>query len=394
MVVAARPMSLAPRLRRAGIEKLYRAKRLLLRGAPALDRIGLRALRIADVAHARDLAGRGVEHLRTLLPGGPVSLGVPPDDPFLTVAKHYGTGTFVRPDVFVCEVPGGTMHVGTGMVLTAGGTVVEESVLEYRLPYTSVFGGLRPFRVPALRGAAATIFTVFSGNFWHWLVDSLPRLHSLAAAAPPGERVALVLPDSLSQAQRDGLAALLPPGFDTRFLPRSTWVSADRILLPSFLTNRSNGFLPESYVAFVRDGMRRAFGVDGAPAHRERIWVSRAGAGHRRVRNEAAVVDLLAALGFRAVRPESLTMREQVELFGSAEIVVGPHGAGLGGLLFAGAIPVVILYPNRVPNTHFFTMCCGLGQKHDFVLHDADGEDADFDVDVPRLAEAVGRALS
>ncbi len=62
-------MSTARRLRRAVVESLYGVKRRLLRAAPVLDRVGLRRMRVVDVAHARDLVGHGVENLERPDPG-------------------------------------------------------------------------------------------------------------------------------------------------------------------------------------------------------------------------------------------------------------------------------------------------------------------------------------
>jgi hypothetical protein len=386
-------MSPTGRLRRAVVDKLYGVKRRLLRAAPILDWVGLRRLRVVDVAHAQDLLGRGVENLNVLIPGGPVSFA-PEDEPFLRVSKYYSGGTFERPDVFVCDVPSGFIHVGTGLVLTAGGTIVEESVLAYRLPYTSVYQGLRPLRPIRIHGSVATIFNVFGDNFWHWLVDSLPRLVSLRRVLPAAEPVTLVLPDTLHAAQREVLSHLLPTNFSVRILPKRVWVRADRVILPSFLSGRANGFLPADYVNEIRGQVFRGFGLPETAEPRERIWVSREGDRHRRVRNEGAVMEALAPLGFRSVRLAGMSAREQVEMFRTAEIVVGTYGAGLGWLLFSGRIPVVILYPNSVPNTHFITQTSSLGQRHHFLLDDAPDEYTDFDADVPRLRTLLEQELA
>ena len=126
---------------------------------------------------------------------------------------------------------------------------------------------------------------------------------------------------------------------------------------------------------------------------RDLIWLSREGSAHRQVRNESAVMDALTPLGFRSVRPDLMSMREQVEVCRTAGMIVGPHGAGLGAILFSGRIPVVVLYPNKVPTTFFFTLACGLGQKHLFLLHGAADEEDDFDADVPRLRTILEQEL-
>ena len=213
--------------------------------------------------------------------------------------KQYSAGTCDGPDVCVCEVPEGLVHAGTGIVLTAEGTIVEEAVLKYRLPFTTVYGGLRPLRCVDDPGVVATILTVFGDNLWHWLVDSIPRLVSLRRALPPGERVTLVVPHHLHPAERDVLQALLPPNFVLKVVSKRTWIRGDRVFLASFLTGRSNGFLPADWLGEIRSGVFEAFGLRENGPPRERIWVSRAGDRHRRVRNEDAVMAALAPLGFR-----------------------------------------------------------------------------------------------
>jgi capsular polysaccharide biosynthesis protein len=250
---------------------------------------------------------------------------------------------------------------------------------------------MRAVHVP---GVVATILTVFGDNLWHWLVDSIPRLVSLRRALPAGERVTLIVPDHLHSAERDVLQALLPPNFSLKVVSKRTWIRGDRVILASFLTGRSNGFLPADWLGEIRTGVFETFGLRENGPPRERIWVSRARDRHRRVRNEGAVMAALAPLGFRSVHLAGMPAKEQIETFRSAEIVAGPYGAGLAWLLFSARIPVVVLYPDRAPNTHFVTQTSCLGQRHLFLTHDAPDEYTDFNVDIPALLAQVERAMA
>ena len=84
---------------------------------------------------------------------------------------------------------------------------------------------------------------------------------------------------------------------------------------------------------------------------------------------------MLAGFGFEAVRCESLTFAEQVRLFGSAEAVVGPHGAGLANLTFCppGTKVIELMAPCFVQPIYWFTATsCG----HDYATLIAAGDDA------------------
>jgi hypothetical protein len=82
--------------------------------------------------------------------------------------------------------------------------------------------------------------------------------------------------------------------------------------------------------------VRRRLGLECARPLRpwRRLFVSRRDASKRRVANEAPLLTALRPLGFELIVPGGLTFAEQVTMFSSAELVVGPHGAGLANALF------------------------------------------------------------
>lgn len=67
----------------------------------------------------------------------------------------------------------------------------------------------------------------------------------------------------------------------------------------------------------------------------KRIYISRAGAKVREVSNEDALVEPLKILGFSIYNLEHMSFNDQIKLFASAELITGPHGAGLTWTLFA-----------------------------------------------------------
>jgi capsular polysaccharide biosynthesis protein len=66
-----------------------------------------------------------------------------------------------------------------------------------------------------------------------------------------------------------------------------------------------------------------------------RLYVSRRGHPMRVMVNEIALEAALIRRGFQIVRPERLSVAEQIRLFAGAEVIVGPTGAGLTNAVFA-----------------------------------------------------------
>lgn len=65
-----------------------------------------------------------------------------------------------------------------------------------------------------------------------------------------------------------------------------------------------------------------------------RIIVSRGSSTTRRWLNENECKESLNTLGFELIDPSKLSLSEQVKAFSSAEIILGPHGAGLTNIMF------------------------------------------------------------
>lgn len=332
----------------------------------------------------------GIHNIRTLAEAETVTLGDPRVDPFIRIGKYYRDGTFVRPKLFVCDVPEAALHVGTGMVCTRDMEIIPD--FEYRLHEYSQYRKRKPGNVQRLTGGIySSIHGCFSANIGHWWSDGVSRILSLAKVEPKS-KVTILLPKSLGAVHRECLSHVLPSNFVLETYPDETWLRLEKFLWPSMVSGRCNYHLPAEYNEFIRRPIFNRFNLPARHTKTERIYISRSRARWRRVTNEAAVCALIAPYGFRVVHLEDLSFREQVELFHRAEIVMGPHGAGLNTILFAGDIDVIVFYPIAHPQNYFHTQAIGLGQKHHF-LTGTQTEDEDFEVDLARLKQLLENEL-
>jgi capsular polysaccharide biosynthesis protein len=327
-----------------------------------------------------------VTNVRVLAPAQLVEIASPATDPFVPLGKYFRDGYFVRPDVYVCDIPDAYLYVETGMVCTRNWKVAAD--LEYRLPEFKQFGARRPRNVRRLTGAYATASYCVAWNHYHWMVDCLPKLVSLARAEPHTP-ITVIASETLGPVQRESLRAVLPLNFQIAYYPPDTWLQVEKLVWPSLVSGRCNAFLPADYYEAIRRPVFRKFNLPAAHRQTERLYITRRGANRRRVLNEDALESFLQAYGFRTVELEKLSFREQVELFHRADIVVGPHGAGFHLITYSGKIHVVVLHPNPVPQNHFHTLARGLGHEYHFVLHPGQSEEADFEADLPELRRVL-----
>ncbi len=223
-------------------------------------------------------------------------------------------------------LPGGRVF-GDGALLSADGRAVVRDVShDFGRPFDEHWLlGHEEMRPPeVLDGATAVVAVNLGAGYCHWLLEELPRL----SLVPRGEVENLILHAGSEPAR----AALARRGGGERIVEarRGAHRACAPLLVPAPVGRPG---LPTTaaleLIANFTEGLGR-----GASPFGERIYVSRAKAGRRRVGNEAELRTALAAVGFETVYAEDLTWEEQIAVFRAARVVVAPHGAGLANLVF------------------------------------------------------------
>jgi capsular polysaccharide biosynthesis protein len=362
-----------------------RAVQLMLR---PFDLVGLNRLRVMHLIWAKDRIGREVQNYTVMHSARSVDISRPQDKEFVRACKHYSSGVLDLSDVFVCEVSNANYYPALGLVTNDRFEVFQDSVLlHHRFQLSLAYRRLRPLRPARRAGPVSSIQRIDAYNFWHWMADCLPQLLTLERYMA-GRPLTLLVSDHLGGFQRETLSLMLPTTMTVEAVPSKTWISADRFILPSYLSSRCNGYLQENYYAEIRRRITRGLGLEESAKPELRIYLSRSGARRRRVANEDAILESLRGYGFTSVRPETLSMRDQVSLFQRAEVIVAPHGAALGGIIFATHAKVLVLYPERNPGEYFYTMARRIGIEHYGLIHDCYADEDcvdDFPVDQSRM---------
>jgi capsular polysaccharide biosynthesis protein len=332
---------------------------------------------------------------------GPVSLE---RRPAIGKPEHY-QAAFDRdlgwhiPERFVATIPDGRVF-GSYAAVIAPDDMLLWDLSPGHAPSPKQHPIFRRPRLPApveIDGTVAVLSTRGAHNYFHFLLDIVPRLTLLKSAMPLSE-VDRFFVDHSTPWQREVLvAAGLPP--TSLISPRSTpHVRASQLVVPS-LPGSGAQMNPLWAIEALRGLLL------GAPAGEgRRIYISRGSEPlTRRVVNEDEVMEALLPLGFELVRSERHTVREQAAMFAGAAVVVAPHGAGLANAIFCspGATVVEIASPVWL-NSTYWRMCCQLpGVDHRFVVgrgkpprdYRQHNVCADIEVDVPLLLDVLSEVL-
>jgi hypothetical protein len=204
-------------------------------------------------------------------------------------------------------------------------------------PFESVLA--HGLEIPSIGSASAdyagphAIFPTTS-NYYHWLVEDLPMVLRVQAAAPEANLLAY----GAGQTNRHGAVAA---HIGMQLVAAPLVVHLQEQVLP--------GRASDSFFIHPRDlAHLRNFGTaftesKSVSPHKypERIYVSRSKS-RRPLANENELERLLAGAGFAIVHLEELPWIEQIRFFQNARLIVGPHGAGLANLVFANPGSTVV----------------------------------------------------
>jgi hypothetical protein len=198
-------------------------------------------------------------------------------------------------------------------------------------------------------------------HFGHWMIDFLPRL--LAFELPESNKPWKIgVPDDISPKQIESItmmgfdeAQILKLRRDTRYLCRKLHVLKLGETMPPN---------PE-FVHFLRS---RLFTTSKEPRRGKYIYLERGEVITRLIANTAEFDALLDTYGFMRVDVAKLTMAEQQELLGDAEVLLGSFGSALLSVYFAppGSVLIDIIGEHRADPTLPHT-CYLIGVEHQFL---------------------------
>lgn len=87
-------------------------------------------------------------------------------------------------------------------------------------------------------------------------------------------------------------------------------------------------------IKYLRDKVIESYKIESSPKTQKKIFLSRKSNFLQRLSNEVEIAEMFSRYGYKIVYPEELSLKEQVELFSQASIVVGTTGAALTNIIY------------------------------------------------------------
>jgi capsular polysaccharide biosynthesis protein len=230
---------------------------------------------------------------------------------------------------FVFEIPNVNFWCGYGgAVVTADNALLADLSPEvWGSANHPIFSRLHLPKSRLLNGRIAIAVTPEArGNYYHWLLDLVPRVLSLKHAAQNFSNYdALLLNGSRANYEREILTALGVPPEKVRYVDSRERFQIASAVFPSMDIN----VIAPWKVHGLRD-----LPFSGEQNQHRRLYLSRARAAVRRIANENEISEVLRQRNFEIIEAENLSWREQANLFAGASVIVAPHGAALTNIVF------------------------------------------------------------
>jgi hypothetical protein len=240
-----------------------------------------------------------------------------------------------------------------------------------------------------------SIILTAPGNHWHFNIDGLANLSEAVFAACDRVFVDQSVSDDQISFLRTYTKTLGIEYLTFGYLEQPMY-SLRNVRIP---VNKPFA----SKVAAFRSCLGRMEDVAPHPDARKRLYVSRKGADTRQLLNEDELLSMLQSeFYFYPILNENYSLIEQLALYRNADIVMGPHGAGLTNILFADSPSLLIEMFSQVQQPFYQALAQALGIQYLGIpgaaaLPDNDpyrADNAPFRVDVAKVRDALGKLLT
>jgi hypothetical protein len=237
---------------------------------------------------------------------------------------------------------------------------------------------------------AVSLISAASYNFYHWMIDSLPKVVIAEACGFKGTY--LVPAAGVNPIVNESLALL---GIDPSRILAMEYpiITVQELWIPTHFHGHLMEDTPELHAEFRKQMLLGASKIS-VPS-RKRLYIKRnAERKIRFVANSEELESLLAQHGFEPFEMERMTLREQIALAAKAECLIGPHGAGILHSLWMpeGSQVIELLpssYPSEVMSVHSRLL------QHRYLPHlvPAEGPMMKMTVNCESLSKELARTL-
>jgi len=242
-----------------------------------------------------------------------------------------------------------------------------------------------PSSVPKRLASAASVVSYAASNYYHFLMETIPRILMLRATLEDTPEMKLIVPKDISKNKFIGQFLRLFPWLDAKrvihwdmngtpgervIIDKLSWADWPQVKSSSGLTTHL--LTPSMHLRTAQKELRAAMGlVRSKPSQHSVVFLTRGQDSGRKLVDEGALVGRLSRELSKAnvklvmFDGKALTVPEQAQIFADASVVVGVHGAAFANTLFCNTGVLVAELAFQSAFTHHYQhTSAALGFKH------------------------------
>lgn len=230
----------------------------------------------------------------------------------------------------------------------------------------------------------------WSRNYYHWLIDALPRLISIAPlCSTQWEDRICILPSSMKNCTF-AIEALEILGLKYYLINEDWMIRALHLRIAAridYCKMHHVQLAQQMYLALSSN-----LKVDATK--NEFVYISRKDANCRGISNEDDLVKPLSELGFLVIKASRISFSSQIKLFACAKLIVGMHGAGLANIVFSPQNSVLVELRPSLSTNDCFERLCALHKRRYVRINLRSNEkmsmfEGDFEIDVSQCLKII-----
>jgi len=203
-------------------------------------------------------------------------------------------------------------------------------------------------------------------NYYHWLIDVLPRLIILEKEFNKSKDINLLVPDCNISYQKESLNCFFKnKKINLVSLYNNKFSQFKKIILCSNNENFEylNYYLLSKLKKIILHHEKKKKFIFNKTF--EKIYISRADAlkkNNRYLKNNLEIEKFLSKSGFKILILSKYSFLEQAMIFNRAKVIIGLHGAGFANIVFSKKKTKIIeiTYPRWVNNIEKLSKCMSL----------------------------------
>ncbi|MCL2931175.1 MAG: glycosyltransferase family 61 protein [Trichodesmium sp. MAG_R03] len=243
-------------------------------------------------------------------------------------------------ETFRCTMPNATILEPNGLVLTSDFEIITQSVMSEKLKLDFNLEKIKEAinNSEKLLGTYVSLLSDYSLNYAHWLMDGLPKLALLESLK---QELKFIIPKNSPSYIIDSLKLLGIKEQQLIKIQHPCLVVEKLILIHGA---QKNGRVCKKYILKIRNKLLQAINDNNKPD--KLIYISRSNY-TRKIINESEILPIIKKYNFEILRCEELSFREQINIFSQAQVLLGPHGAGIYNQIFCNRGAIIIEIYNK-----------------------------------------------